>query len=73
MLGHDLRNPLASIAAGARLMLKVKMPEEALRLEAMMQSSVSRMAKMIESVMDLARGRLGGGISLSKAITAVEP
>ncbi|MGY2931908.1 sigma-B regulation protein RsbU (phosphoserine phosphatase) [Bradyrhizobium sp. GM6.1] len=73
VLGHDLRNPLASIAAGARLMLKAKTPEDALRLEAMMQSSVGRMAKMIESVMDLARGRLGGGISLSKSITAIEP
>ena len=73
VLGHDLRNPLASIAAGARLMLKAKTPEDAIRLESMMQSSVGRMAKMIESVMDLARGRLGGGISLSKAITAIEP
>ncbi|MCK1302024.1 PAS domain-containing sensor histidine kinase [Bradyrhizobium sp. 134] len=73
VLGHDLRNPLASIAAGARLMLKAKTPEDALRLESMMQSSVGRMAKMIESVMDLARGRLGGGISLSKSITAIEP
>ena len=59
LLGHDLRNPLASISAGARLMLKAKTPEDAVRLEAMMQSSVGRMAKMIESVMDLARGRLG--------------
>lgn len=73
VLGHDLRNPLASIAAGARLMLKAKTSEDALRLESMMQSSVGRMAKMIESVMDLARGRLGGGITLSKAMTAIEP
>jgi sigma-B regulation protein RsbU (phosphoserine phosphatase) len=73
VLGHDLRNPLASMAAGARLMLKAKTPEDAVRLEAMMQSSVGRMTKMIESVMDLARGRLGGGIPLSKAITAMEP
>jgi sigma-B regulation protein RsbU (phosphoserine phosphatase) len=73
VLGHDLRNPLASIAAGARLMLKAKTPEDALRLEAMMQSSVGRMAKMIDSVMDLARGRLGGGITLSKSITGIEP
>lgn len=73
VLGHDLRNPLASIAAGARLMLKAKTSEDALRLESMMQSSVGRMAKMIESVMDLARGRLGGGIALSKAMTAIEP
>jgi sigma-B regulation protein RsbU (phosphoserine phosphatase) len=54
-------------------MLKANTPEDAVRLEAMMQSSVGRMAKMIESVMDLARGRLGGGISLSKTITATEP
>jgi sigma-B regulation protein RsbU (phosphoserine phosphatase) len=73
LLGHDLRNPLASIAAGARLMLKAKTPEDAVRLESMMQSGVGRMAKMIESVMDLARGQLGGGISLSKAMTAIEP
>jgi sigma-B regulation protein RsbU (phosphoserine phosphatase) len=73
VLGHDLRNPLASIAAGARLMLKAKTPEDAVRLESMMQSSVARMAKMIDSVMDLARGRLGGGISLSRSITAIEP
>ena len=73
VLGHDLRNPLASIAAGARLMPKAVTPEDAVRLKSRMQSSVGRMAKMIESVMDLARGRLGGGISLSKAITAIEP
>jgi sigma-B regulation protein RsbU (phosphoserine phosphatase) len=73
VLGHDLRNPLASIAAGARLMLKAKTPEDGVRLESMMQSSVGRMAKMIDSVMDLARGRLGGGISLSRSITAIEP
>ena len=73
VLGHDLRNPLASIAAGARLDAQGKDAGGRGTLEAMMQSSVGRMAKMIESVMDLARGRLGGGISLSKAITAIEP
>jgi phosphoserine phosphatase RsbU/P len=33
VLGHDLRNPLASIAAGARLMLKAETPEDAIRLK----------------------------------------
>jgi len=73
VLGHDLRNSLASIAAGARLMLKTKTANDAVRLEATMQSSVGRMAKMIDGAMDLARGRLGGGIPLSKSITAIEP
>ena len=73
VLGHDLRNPLASISGGARLMLKAKTPADAARIEAMMQTSVTRMAKMIDDVMDLARGRLGGGISVAKSIVAIEP
>jgi sigma-B regulation protein RsbU (phosphoserine phosphatase) len=74
VLGHDLRNPLASLSAGARMMLKVKSPEEALKFEAMMQNSVARMAKMIDSVMDFARGRLGGGLRLGECrLQALEP
>jgi sigma-B regulation protein RsbU (phosphoserine phosphatase) len=74
VLGHDLRNPLASLSAGARMMLKVKSPDEAVKFEAMMQNSVARMATMIESVMDFARGRLGGGLTLTNlAVQAVEP
>lgn len=38
-----------------------------------MQSSVGRMAKMIDGVMDLARGRSGGGIPLSKSATVWLP
>jgi sigma-B regulation protein RsbU (phosphoserine phosphatase) len=74
VLGHDLRNPLASLSAGARMMLKARSPEEAIKFEAMMQNSVSRMAKLIESVMDFARGRLGGGLTLGqRAFQALEP
>jgi sigma-B regulation protein RsbU (phosphoserine phosphatase) len=74
VLGHDLRNPLASLSAGARLMLKVTTPDEAAKLEKMMQSSVERMSKLIDSVMDFARGRLGGGISLSdRSMTDLKP
>jgi sigma-B regulation protein RsbU (phosphoserine phosphatase) len=73
VLGHDLRNPLASLSSGARLMLKAKTPEDAVKIEAMMQNSVARMARMIDSVMDFARGRLGGGLTLNAAIYALEP
>jgi sigma-B regulation protein RsbU (phosphoserine phosphatase) len=73
VLGHDLRNPLASLSSGARLMLKAKTPEDAVKIEAMMQNSVVRMARMIDSVMDFARGRLGGGLTLNAAIYALEP
>ena len=67
MLGHDLRNPLTSIDAGARLLQKTPLNEKATTIVAMMQDSVRRMAKIIDNVMDLARGRLGGGIALNRA------
>ena len=64
VLGHDLRNPLASIDAGARLLLRTPLDENAKGVVALMQQSVRRMAGMVDNVMDFARGRLGGGITL---------
>jgi signal transduction histidine kinase len=62
VLGHDLRNPLASIDAGARILLRTPLDAKASMIVGMMQKSVSRMAGLISNVLDLARGRLGGGI-----------
>lgn len=74
VLGHDLRNPLASLSAGSRLMLNAKSREESVKLEAMMQQSVKRMSKLIDGVMDFARGRLGGGVALGETVsTDLEP
>ncbi len=74
VLGHDLRNPLAALSAGARLLVTANSPEKAQQIEAMMQRSVDRMAKMIDGVMDFARGRLGGGLVLGdKAPADLEP
>jgi len=73
VLGHDLRNPLASIDAGARLLLKTPLNEKATTIVTMMQDSVRRMAKIIDNVMDLARGRLGGGIALDRVREPLEP
>jgi signal transduction histidine kinase len=73
VLGHDLRNPLASIQAGADLLAK-RMPDpgasEILRL---MRSSAARMSALIDDVLDFARGRLGGGLELSRSDTMLEP
>ncbi len=73
VLGHDLRNPLASIDAGARLLQKTSLNEKATTIVTMMQDSVRRMAKIIDNVMDLARGRLGGGIALDRACEPLGP
>jgi len=62
VLGHDLRNPLAGIAAATRLLMKTPLNEHAKNLLGLMQGSVQRMAGLIDNVLDFARGRLGGGI-----------
>jgi signal transduction histidine kinase len=66
VLGHDLRNPLASIQAGGRLLAKTQLEERAKGLVAAMQASVVRMAGLIDDVMDFARARLGGGFEIQR-------
>ena len=66
VLGHDLRNPLASISAGARILDRTAQSEKEHQVIAMMQTTVIRMASMIDDVLDFARGRLGGGIALKR-------
>jgi signal transduction histidine kinase len=65
VLGHDLRNPLASIDSGARILLKKETDEQAITILRLMHSSVRRMAGLIDNVLDFARGRMGGGLSIS--------
>ncbi len=73
VLGHDLRNPLASISSGMRLLQKTKLDERAETFVIMMQKSVMRMSGLIDNVLDFARGRLGGGIALTLSTQPLEP
>src|SRR5471032_2820813 len=57
VLGHDLRNPLASIAAGTRMLTKAASNETASDILGLMQNSVARMSALIDNVLDFARGR----------------
>jgi sigma-B regulation protein RsbU (phosphoserine phosphatase) len=66
VLGHDLRNPLASISAGVRILGRDAKTEKAHQVVAMLQTTVMRMAELIDNVLDFARGRLGGGITLDR-------
>lgn len=66
VLGHDLRNPLAAIAGGARLLRKSPEPEKREFILSQMEHSVTRMAGLIDDVMDFARGRLGGGFQVDQ-------
>jgi signal transduction histidine kinase len=62
VLGHDLRNPLMAVSAGLELLLR--RPAEAARMVPLLQQSVSRMTGLVDNIMDFARGRLGGGLTL---------
>jgi signal transduction histidine kinase len=66
VLGHDLRNPLASIDAGATMLLKTPLDDKARSIVGLVKTSVARMSGLIDNVLDLARGRLGGGLSMER-------
>ena len=73
VLGHDLRNPLASIQAGADLLAKRIPDPGASDILKLMRSSAVRMSALIDDVLDFARGRLGGGLELSRSYTLLDP
>ena len=73
VMGHDLRNPLAAIQAGITLLEKQPSPERAAMLLAQMRRSGDRMASLISDVLDLARGRLGGGMAIQREPVFIEP
>jgi signal transduction histidine kinase len=67
VLGHDLRNPLASLDAGTRMLQRSVTDDKGKTVLGLMQNSISRMSGLIDNVLDFARGRLGGGISIEQA------
>lgn len=69
VLGHDLRNPLASIEAGMRILLKDYATQRAPEIVLGVQKSVLRMAALVDNIMDFARGRLGGGLTIKRDAT----
>jgi signal transduction histidine kinase len=67
VLGHDLRNPLASIDAGIRLLDRsAALDAKSKSIVGLIQQSVRRMGRLIDNVLDLARGTMGGGLALER-------
>ena len=64
ILGHDLRNPLASIEMGVAILREQLKDPAAARTLARMQSSSTRMSRMIEQILDLTRSRLVAGLEV---------
>ena len=65
ILGHDLRNPLASIDMGARILRQRSTDPVDIRVMDRMHASSLRMSRMIEQILDLTRTRLAGGLELN--------
>lgn len=72
VLGHDLRNPVASIDSGAKMLLRMPLDAKSQKILHLMQGSVVRMRGLIDNVLDFARARLGGGVMLDTSRT-LEP
>jgi PAS domain S-box-containing protein len=64
ILGHDLRNPLASIDMGAGILRQRATDPATTRVIDRMRTSSLRMSRMIEQILDLTRSRLAGGLLL---------
>lgn len=64
ILGHDLRNPLASIASAMNILSRENLSDEGKHIITLTKGSVQRMSLLIDNVLDFARNRLGGGIHL---------
>jgi PAS domain S-box-containing protein len=74
IVSHDLRNPLSIINLSANLLLRQEtLPERALRLAQRIALNSELMGRMIGDLLDLTRGRLGGGIPISPAPTDLGP
>jgi phosphoserine phosphatase RsbU/P len=65
VLGHDLRNPLAALGAGIGLLQRrEQLSEWALAILGEMDGSVARATALVDDLLDLARGSLGGGFTI---------
>ena len=65
IVGHDLRNPIAAVTSGLRMIAERDLsPEHTARLIPEMQRALTRASQIITNLMDFARGRLGAGIEM---------
>ncbi|MDB4928956.1 MAG: hybrid sensor histidine kinase/response regulator, partial [Myxococcaceae bacterium] len=64
ILGHDLRNPLGAVLAGAQFLRRDLVDPRSAKVVARIVSSGERMSRMIEQLLDFTRARLGEGIPL---------
>jgi signal transduction histidine kinase len=70
VLGHDVRNPLSSIVYGTELLLRRVADAADRKVLQRVRASAGRITSLVDELLDLARGRVGGGIALDDAPAA---
>lgn len=66
VLGHDLRDPLNSIAVGAQLLAQTDNADSrSAKLGSQMYTTVLRMNKMLDNLLNFTQCRIGGGLQIS--------
>jgi signal transduction histidine kinase len=66
VLGHDLRTPLSVVMSGAEVLMRLPLPGKGNDIATRMLRSADRMARLVDNILDFARGKLGSGISVQK-------
>lgn len=70
ILGHDLRNPVASLDAGIRQLEREPLSDRAREILTLMRRTVRRMNDLVDNMMLHATARLGGGIRIAATADA---
>lgn len=65
VLGHDLRNPLSSIGMSAEILARHPGDAKLAAMGERLRATTRRMSRLIDDVLDFARGRLGSGMTLN--------
>lgn len=72
ILGHDLRNPLAALAAGVEVLSMRLDDDHSRKVLDRMRSSATRMEEMIGELLDLTLSRLAPGMGLARTREPLE-
>jgi signal transduction histidine kinase len=66
VLGHDLRDPLNSIGVSAQFLTQVGEPDSRpVKLGSRIYTSVLRMNKMLDNLLNFTQSRIGGGLKIA--------
>ncbi|HEU0034955.1 MAG TPA: sensor histidine kinase [Kofleriaceae bacterium] len=68
ILGHDLRDPLTAVMMSATLLQDMPLGDKQAQLVERVTRGARRIERMIDDVLDFARGRLSGGIPITPTL-----